>query len=177
MVFRFFRFGFFHFFRFFRFVLKQFVSVVSRLFRNREFRLNQNKQKTHPNSLKESIFGNFSENLGLFRFVSFCFGLLRNRSVCFGCFDIGSKHWNKPKQTRNRSCFGLFRFKPKCIFVCFEDNLSRSIHVCRNIWISWPSPLLISSYSTFIRSSYFKVVPLRISSTRFYFNMYKASPI
>ncbi len=37
------------------------------------FRLNQNKQKTHPNSLKESIFGYFSENLGLFRFVSVCY--------------------------------------------------------------------------------------------------------
>jgi hypothetical protein len=32
----------------------------------------------------------FSENLGLFRFF-------RNSSVCFGCFDIGSKHRNKPK--------------------------------------------------------------------------------
>ncbi len=37
------------------------------------FRLNQNKQKTHPNSLKESIFGYFSEILGLFRFVSVCY--------------------------------------------------------------------------------------------------------
>ncbi len=107
--------------RFFRFVSKQFVSVVSLLYRNREFWLNWNKQKTHPNSLKESIF----------RVVSVCFGLSQNRSVCFGCFDIGSKHRNKPKffifgftkQTRNRSCFGLFRFKPKFIFVCFEDTL------------------------------------------------------
>ncbi len=66
-------FGFFRLFRFFlffRFVSKQFVSVVSLLYRNRELRLNRNKQKTHPNSLKESIFGNFSKNLGLFRFVS-----------------------------------------------------------------------------------------------------------
>ena len=62
-------FGFFRCFRFFRFVSKQFVSVVSFLYRNREFRLNRNKQKTHLNSLKESIFGNFSKNLGLFRFV------------------------------------------------------------------------------------------------------------
>jgi hypothetical protein len=46
------------------------VSVVSLLYRNREFR---NKQKTHPNSLKESILGYFSENLGLFRFVSVCY--------------------------------------------------------------------------------------------------------
>ncbi len=69
-----------------------------------------------------------------FRVVSICFGLLRNSSVCFGCFNIGSKHRNKPKffvfgftkqteTTRNRSCFGLFRFEPKFIFVCFEDTL------------------------------------------------------
>ncbi len=37
------------------------------------FRLNRNKQKTHQKSLKESIFGYFSENLGLFRFVSVCY--------------------------------------------------------------------------------------------------------
>jgi hypothetical protein len=66
-------FSVFSFFRFFRFVLKQFVLVVSLLYRNREFRLNLNKQKTYPNSLKESIFGNFSKNLGLFRFVSVCY--------------------------------------------------------------------------------------------------------
>jgi hypothetical protein len=41
------------------------------------FQLNQNKQKTHPNSLKESIFGYFSTNLGLFRFVSKQFCLFR----------------------------------------------------------------------------------------------------
>jgi hypothetical protein len=61
-------FGFCRVFSFFSFF--QFVSVVSLLYRNREFRLNRNKQKTHPNSLKDSIYGNFSENLGLFRFVS-----------------------------------------------------------------------------------------------------------
>ncbi len=32
-----------------------------------------------------------------FRVISVCFGLLRNRSVCFGFFDVGSKHRNKPK--------------------------------------------------------------------------------
>ncbi len=37
------------------------------------FWLNRNKQKTHPNCLKESIFGYFSENLGLCRFVSVCY--------------------------------------------------------------------------------------------------------
>jgi hypothetical protein len=37
------------------------------------FQLNRNKQKTHPNSLKESIFGYFKKNLGLFQFVSVCY--------------------------------------------------------------------------------------------------------
>ena len=53
-----------------------------------------------------------------FRVVSVCFGLLRNRSVCFGCFDIGSKHRNKPKlilfgftkQTETNAKQILFRF-------------------------------------------------------------------
>jgi hypothetical protein len=78
--------GFFRFFRFFRFFSVFFsvfsglfervcfgVPAVSLLYRNRKFRLNRNKQKTHPNSLKESIFGYFSENLGLFRFVLVCY--------------------------------------------------------------------------------------------------------
>jgi hypothetical protein len=91
--------GFFRFFRFFSVLFSVFsvcfetvcfgVSVVSLLYRNREFRLIRNKQKAHPNSLKESIFGYFSEK---FRVVSVCFGLLRNSSVCFGCFDTGSKN-------------------------------------------------------------------------------------
>ncbi len=58
------------------------VSIVSLLYQNREFWLIRNKQKTHPNSLKESIFGYFSENSGLFRFVmkQFClFRLFRYR--------------------------------------------------------------------------------------------------
>jgi hypothetical protein len=32
-----------------------------------------------------------------FRVVSVCFGLLRNSSVFFSCFAIGSKHRNEPK--------------------------------------------------------------------------------
>ncbi len=67
--------GFFRFFRFFRFfgLFRNSLSFVSLLYRNREFRLNLNKQETHKNSLKESIFGDFSKNLGLFRFVSVCY--------------------------------------------------------------------------------------------------------
>ncbi len=82
-------FGLFSFFRCFRFVSKQFDSVVSLLYQNREFQLNQNKQKTHPNSLKESIFGNFSENLGLFRFVT--------KQICL--FRLFQYRFETPKQT------------------------------------------------------------------------------
>ncbi len=59
-------------------------------------------------------------SFGLFRFVRF----LEIFSVCFGCFDTGPKHRNKPKKcflvsqnkpknNRNRLSFGLFRFEPK----------------------------------------------------------------
>jgi hypothetical protein len=47
-----------------------------------------------------------------------CFGSFRNSSVCFGCFDKGSKHRNKPKffffgftkQTETNAKQILFRF-------------------------------------------------------------------
>jgi hypothetical protein len=53
-----------------------------------------------------------------FRVVLICFGLLRNSSVCFCCFDIGTKHRNKPKlfvigftkQTETNAKQILFRF-------------------------------------------------------------------
>jgi hypothetical protein len=45
---------------------------------------------------------------------------MRNRSVCFGCFDIGSKNRNKPN-----FLFLVSRNRPKFIFVCFEDTLVR----------------------------------------------------
>jgi hypothetical protein len=62
-----------------------------------------------------------------FRVVSVCFGLLRNSSVCFGCFDIGSKQRNKPKyfgfgftkQTETNAKQILFRFEPKCFLFLF----------------------------------------------------------
>jgi hypothetical protein len=38
-------------------------------------------------------FTAFFHNLFVF------FGLFRNRSVCFDCFDIDPKHRNEPKQT------------------------------------------------------------------------------
>jgi hypothetical protein len=35
---------------------------------------------------------------------------------------------NKPKNNRNRLCFGSFRFKPKIYFVCFEDTLTSTVY-------------------------------------------------
>ncbi len=92
--------GFFMFFRFFSVCFETvcfgcFASIPKQ--RVSMFQLNRNIQKTNPNSLKESLFGYFSEYFGLF-------GLLQNGFVCFGCFDIGSKHRNKPKQFK-KFCF------------------------------------------------------------------------
>ncbi len=73
----------------FRFVLEQFVLFLPKQ-RVSMFRLNRNKQKTNRKSSIESIFRYFSESLG-------CFGLFQNSSVFLSCFEIGSKHRNKPK--------------------------------------------------------------------------------
>jgi hypothetical protein len=183
-----------------------FVSAVSLLYRNREFRLNRNKQKTNRNSLIGSIFCNFLQKIygffgffGFFRFfswffrffqfflgvfglfrnslfrcfgcftsipkqrvlidpkqtedppkqfkrkyicvffrkfrvVSVFFGLLRNSSVCFGCFDIGSKHRNKlklfvfgfTKQTETNAKQILFQFvsvRTENYFCLFRGHL------------------------------------------------------
>ncbi len=52
-------------------------------------------------SLIRSIFCYFLQKIYGFsfflRFFRFFFGLFRNNSVCFGCFDIGSKNRNKQK--------------------------------------------------------------------------------
>ncbi len=73
---------------------KMFVSVVSLLYRNREFRQNRNKKKTNRNSLIESIYWYFFIK---FCVVSGCFGLDQNslfrlfrilyRNSEFQCFD------------------------------------------------------------------------------------------
>ncbi len=63
---------------------------------------------------KENIWVFF----GKFRVVLVSFGFLRNSSVCFGCFDIGSKQRNEPKlfifgftkQTETNTKQMLFRF-------------------------------------------------------------------
>jgi hypothetical protein len=68
-----------------------------------------------------------------FRVVSVCFCLLRNSSVCFGCFDIDSKHRNKPKyfvfgftkQTETNAKQILFRFvsvRTEIYFCLFQGH-------------------------------------------------------
>ena len=77
--------------------------------------------------------------LGKFRVVSICFGLLRNSSVCFGCFGIDSKHRNKPnffvfgftKQTETNAKQILFRFvlvRTKIFFCLFRGHPT---------WLCW----------------------------------------
>ncbi len=64
--------GFFRFSIFFVFFSVCFETICFGCFASIEsfdVSIEPNKQKTHQNSLKESIFGYFSENLGLFRFV------------------------------------------------------------------------------------------------------------
>jgi hypothetical protein len=147
--------GFFGFFGFFGFLVF-FLSIFSRyfrfflgffgLFRNSLFpcygcfasipkqRISISPKQTEdpPKQFKREYIWVFFRK---FRVVSVCFGLLRNSSVVRNTETnrnfllLVSR--NKPKQTRNRSCFGLFRFEPKIIFVCFEDTLggmSRGMH-------------------------------------------------
>ncbi len=67
-------------FRLFRFYTKTESFYVS---------MNQNKQKTQPNSLKESIFENYSENLRLFQFIT--------KQICL--FRLFRYRFETPKQT------------------------------------------------------------------------------
>ncbi len=125
------------FFGYFLFVWKQLVSVVSLQYRNREFwcfdRTKTNRRTTQT-VWKGAyfIFGYFSENLGLFWFVSkqLClFRLFRYRfetskqtETNLDFLFLVSR--NKPKHNRNGSCFGLNR---NFSLVCFEDTLPATI--------------------------------------------------
>jgi hypothetical protein len=77
------------------------------------FRLNGNKQKTRPNSLKESIFGYLSENFGLFRFVT--------KQFCL--FRLFRYRFETPKQTEI-FLFLVSRNKPEkdLVSFCFGSN-------------------------------------------------------
>jgi hypothetical protein len=92
------------------------------------------------------LFGYFSENI-----VSVCFGLLRNSSVCFGCFDIGSKHRNKPKflvfgftkQTETNAKQILFRFvsvRTEIYFCLFRGHPCLKVKDGDRSWRGIPPP-------------------------------------
>ncbi len=86
------------FFQFFS-IFFVFFSVFFGLFRfyteTESFDVSIEPKQTEnpPNQFKREYIWVFFKK---FRVVSVLFGLLQNRSVCFGCFDIGSKHRNKP---------------------------------------------------------------------------------
>ncbi len=75
----------------------------------------------------------------VFRFFSFfsvCFGLVRNSSVCLGCFDIGSKHRNKP----NFFVFGFTKTnrnkrETDLVSVCFGSNQNLYLFVSRTPYL------------------------------------------
>jgi hypothetical protein len=98
-----------------------FFSVFFGLFRNSLFRLFRFYTKTE--SFDVLIEPKQTEDPPKqFKREYVCFGLLRNSSVCFGCFDIGSKHRNKPKYF----VFGFTKqteINPKhLVLVCFGLN-------------------------------------------------------
>ncbi len=64
-----------------------------------------------------------------------CFGLFWENSVCFGCFDIGPKHGNKPKQTE-KNVFWFRETNRKTtetdwVSVCFGSNRKKYMIVSR----------------------------------------------
>jgi hypothetical protein len=88
------------------------------------------------------------QNVDIFQKIPDCFGSFRNCSVCFGCFDTGSKHRNKrkrkifgfTKQTETNAKQILFRFvsvRTENFFFSFRGHPSCSKvnwqgwHLCR----------------------------------------------
>jgi hypothetical protein len=117
--FGFFRFfSVFSFFSFFSFFSVCFETVCFGCFASipkQRVAIEPKQTKDPPKQFKREYIWKFFQK---FRVVSVCFGLLGNRSVCFGFFDIGSKHRNKPKlflfgftkQTETNAKQILFRF-------------------------------------------------------------------
>jgi hypothetical protein len=127
----------------FRFVSKQFVSVVLNSIPKQQvlmFQLNRNKQKTNQNSVIESIFRYFTENLGLFGFDSkqFCvLQLFRYRSETPKQSENFS-FWFQ-KTNRNRSCFCsnwiFFSFRGHPTWTSFDYYSLCSVQLfMNNIW-------------------------------------------
>ena len=111
-------FQFFRFFLFFQFFSVCFETVCFGCFASipkQRVSIKPKQTEDPPKQFKREYIWVFFRK---FRVVSVCFGFLRNSSVCFGCFDIGSKHRNKPKlfvigftkQTETNAKQILFRF-------------------------------------------------------------------
>ncbi len=118
---------------------KTFASVVSLLYRNRDFRLNRNEQKTNRNSLIGSIFFFIFYRffLRFFRFFRFsvcvqCFFVflvfsICFETVCFGCFAsipkqrvlIEPKQAGDPTKQFKREYICEFFRKFRVVLVCF----------------------------------------------------------
>ncbi len=128
------------FIRFVSFFVCLFQNILFRLFRfyteteSFMLRLNKNKQKTNQNSLIESVFWHFSENLGLFQFVSVCFETVLFVSVVLIYVLNNATNRNKPKsfvfgftkQTETQLKQILFRFvsvRTEFFFFFFEATL------------------------------------------------------
>jgi hypothetical protein len=82
----------------FWFVSKQFDPVVSLLYQNREFQWSIERKQTED-QLKQFDREHILIFFRTCRVVLLCFDLFQNSSVCFSCFDIGSKqqtetNWN-----------------------------------------------------------------------------------
>ncbi len=120
-----------------QFVSNQFVSVVLNSIPKQWVSIEPKQTEDQPKQFdREHILVFFRK----FRVVLVCFGFIRNSSVCFGCFDIGSKHRSKPKilvfgftkQNRNKTETKpkqiLFRFvsvRTEFFFCRFEDTLAK----------------------------------------------------
>jgi hypothetical protein len=81
--------------------------------------------KTRPNSLKECIFGNFSKNLGLFRFVT--------KQICL--FRLFRYRFETPKQTEIFSFWfhetNRNKRETDLVSVCFGSNQKLFLFVSR----------------------------------------------
>ncbi len=118
-------FGFFGLFRNSLFRLFRFYTEIESF----DVSIEPKQTEDPPKQFKReyTVFGYFSENLGLFWFVTkqFClFQLFRYR------FEIRNTETNriflflvsrnKPKQTQNRYCFGLFLVRTEIFFCLFR---------------------------------------------------------
>jgi hypothetical protein len=126
------------------------VSVCFGLFQNSLFRLFQFCTKTEsfdvsiePKQTEDQMKQFDREHILVFfrKFlvVSVCVGFFRNNSVCFSCFDIGSKHRNKPKQTEI-FCFWFHKTnrnttETDLVSFCFGSNRNYFLFVSRTLYL------------------------------------------